>query len=111
MRFATVLLSLLALSAAPARSAEIANPDDTARFLAGLPLSPDSPLAGLTKDPEWQQHASRFNALFGQEDREHLGKVRSFAKARLSPTHDTLLYLFSGPDALHAWSRPAIFPR
>jgi hypothetical protein len=107
MRIATVLLSLLALSSAPARSAEIANPDDTARFLAGLPLSPDSPLAGLAKDPEWQQHASRFNVLFGQEDREHLGKVRSFAKARLTPTHDTLLYLFSGPDALHAL---ALFP-
>jgi hypothetical protein len=103
MRFAALLLSLLALSIAPARSAEIATPDDTARFLAGLPPSPDSPLAPLTR----QQHANHFNAIFGQEDREHLAKVRAFSKARLSPTHDTLLYMFSGPDALHAL---ALFP-
>jgi hypothetical protein len=107
MRFAALLLSLLALSIAPVRSAEIATPDDTARFLAGLPPLPDSPLAALTKDPNWQQHANHFNAIFGQEDRDHLAKVRAFAKARLSPTHDTLLYMFSGPDALHAL---ALFP-
>jgi hypothetical protein len=102
MRFAVVLLSLLALSIAPARSAEIATPDDTARFLAGLPPSPGSPLAALTKDPSWQQHANYFNSIFGQQDRGHLGKVRAFSKARLTPAHDTMLYMFSGPDALHA---------
>ncbi len=107
MKVAAVAASLLALATAPVRSAEIAMPDDTARFLAGLPPSPDSPLAALTKDPAWQQHASRFNTMFGEEDRSHLSHVRAFAKERLSPTHDTLLYMFSGPDALHAL---ALFP-
>ena len=107
MKVAAVAASLLALSMAPARSAEIAMPNDTARFLAGLPPSPDSPLAALAKDPAWQQHASRFNTMFGEEDRSHLSHVRAFAKERLSPTHDTLLYMFSGPDALHAL---ALFP-
>jgi hypothetical protein len=102
MKFAPIVLSLLTLSIAPALSTEIAMPDDTARILAGLPPSPDSPLAALAKDPAWQQHASRFNSLFGEEDRSHLSRVRAFSKERLSQTHDTLLYMFSGPDALHA---------
>jgi hypothetical protein len=109
MKFAALLASLLALSMAiaPARSAEVASPDDTARFLAGLSPSPGSPLAPLTKDPSWQQHANYFNSIFGQVDRNHLAKVRAFAKARLTTTHDTMLYMFSGPDALHAL---AFFP-
>ena len=89
------------------RSAEIATPDDTARFLAGLPPSPDSPLAALTKDPNWQQHASVSMRCSDRRTGITSRKVRAFAKARLSPTHDTLLYMFSGPDALHAL---ALFP-
>ena len=106
-RFAALLFCLLALSIAPVRSAEIANPNDTARFLAGLPVSPDSPLAALTKDPTWQSYERRFDSIFGQEDRGHLGKVRAFAKSRLITPHDTVFYFFSGPDALHA---VALFP-
>jgi hypothetical protein len=106
MKFA-VIMSLLALSTAPALCAEIANPNDTARLLAGLPVASDSPLAGLAGDPGWQAHASRFNSMFGEEDRSHLSQVRTFAKERLSPAHDTLFYFFSGPDALHA---VALFP-
>jgi hypothetical protein len=107
MRLAALFLALLALSFAPARSAEVATPDDTARFLAGLPPSADSPLLPLTKDPNWQAHANRFNSIFAQQDRGHLGRVRAFSKARLTTPHDTMLYFFSGPDALHAL---ALFP-
>jgi hypothetical protein len=107
MKLAALLVSLLALSIAPARSAEIATPNDTARFLAGLPPAPDSPLAALAKEASWQQHASTFNSMFGQEDKTHLSKIRAFAKAQLPMPHDTMLYMFSGPDALHAL---AFFP-
>jgi hypothetical protein len=106
MKFAA-LVSLLALSTAPALSAEVANPNDTARLLAGLPVASDSPLASLAGDSSWQAHASRFNSMFGEEDRSHLSQVRAFAKERLSAPHDTLYYFFSGPDALHA---VALFP-
>jgi len=54
---------MLALIAAPARSFEAATADDTARFLAGLPLSSNSPLAAYTKDPVWQQHARYFDSI------------------------------------------------
>jgi hypothetical protein len=107
MKFAALLASLLALSILPARAADNATPDDTARFLAGLPPAADSPLAPMTKDSSWQQHASAFNAMFAQEDKTHLSKVRAFAKAELPMPHDAMLYMFSGPDALHAL---ALFP-
>jgi hypothetical protein len=107
MKLVALLASLLALSIAPARSAEVVTPNDTARFLAGLPPAADSPLAALAKDASWQEHASRFNSMFGQEDKTHLSQIREFAKAHLPMPHDTMLYMFSGPDALHAL---AFFP-
>ena len=42
--------ALLLAAAAPARAVETASPNDTARFLAGMPVADDSPLAPLTKD-------------------------------------------------------------
>jgi hypothetical protein len=95
---------VLAVAPVPAWSAESATPNDTARFLAGLPPSPDSPLAPLTKDPAWQQHARYFDSIFSREDTVHLSKVRAFSKEFLGEKHDTMLYMFSGPDFLYATS-------
>jgi len=98
------LAVMLVVIAAPARSAETATANDTARFLAGLAPSPDSPLAPLTKDPVWQQHARYFDSIFGREDKATLSKVRAFSQERLTDKHDTVLYMFSGPDFLYATS-------
>jgi hypothetical protein len=103
-----LLAGLLALLILPAGSAEIATPNDTARFLAGLPPETGSPLAALTKDSSWERHANYFNSIFGQEEKNHLSKIREFSRERLSTTHDTVLYMFAGPDALHA---VAFFPK
>src|SRR5580700_9983058 len=94
----------LALPVAPARSAETATADDTARFLAGLPPAPNSPLAALAKDPGWAQHAHFFDTIFSREDASTLVKVRAFSKEYLPQQHDTMLYMFSGPDFLYATS-------
>jgi hypothetical protein len=103
--FAAALFAVvLALPVAPARSAETATPDDTARFLAGLPPAPDSPLAALAKSPDWAQHAHFFDSIFAREDANTLAKVRVFSKEHLTPQHDTMLYMFSGPDFLYATS-------
>jgi len=107
MKLAALFASLLALSILPARGAEVATPNDTARFLAGLPPATDSPLAALARDASWQDHANRFNAMFAQEDKTHLSQIRAFAKSYLPKPHDAMLYMFSGPDALHAL---AFFP-
>ena len=37
-----------------ARALPAAGPNDIARFLAGIPVPPDSPLAPLMRDPVWQ---------------------------------------------------------
>jgi hypothetical protein len=103
--FAAALFAVvLALAIVPARSAETATPDDTARFLAGLPPAPGSPLAALAKDPGWAQHARFFDSIFAREDASTLSKVRAFSKEHLPQQHDTMLYMFSGPDFLYATS-------
>jgi hypothetical protein len=102
--FAAALFAAMALSAVPARSAELAAPNDTARYLAGLAPDPQSPLAALAKSPEWTEHGRFFDAIFKREDAEALSKVRAFAKDHLTPPSDTMLYFFSGPDFLYATS-------
>jgi hypothetical protein len=103
--FAAALFAVvLALPAVSARSAETATPDDTARFLAGLPPAQNSPLAALAKDPSWAQHARFFDSIFAREDASTLSKVRAFSKEYLPQQHDTMLYMFSGPDFLYATS-------
>jgi hypothetical protein len=100
-----ILTSLVpALGAAPAQSLESVTADDTARFLAGLSPSPNSPLAALTKDPAWLSHARYFDSIFAREESAHLSKVREFSKKYLTDKHDTMLYMFSGPDFLYATS-------
>jgi hypothetical protein len=97
-------MAVLALNAAPARSSEAATANDTARFLAGLPPSPNSSLTALTKDPVWLSHARYFDSMFAREESTQLSKVREFSKKYLADKHDTMLYMFSGPDFLYASS-------
>ena len=101
---AAVLMAVLALNAAPARSSEAATANDTARFLAGLPPSPNSSLTALTKDPVWLSHARYFDSMFAREESTQLSKVREFSKKYLADKRDTMLYMFSGPDFLYASS-------
>jgi hypothetical protein len=100
LKFAAAALfaGFVAFAAAPARSADTATVDDTARFLAGLPPAADSPLAALAKSPGWVQHAHFFDTIFAREDANTLSKVRAFAKEHLTEPHDSMLYMFSGPD-------------
>ena len=94
---------MLALGAARARDSEPATADDTARFLAGLPPSLNSPLAALTKDPASLSHARYFDSIFARQS-THLSKVAEFSKEYLTDKHDTMLYMFGGPDFLYATS-------
>jgi hypothetical protein len=88
-------------------SAQSASFDDTARFLAGMPPSSDSPLAALTQDPVWQQHARHFNSAFGSLDKNQFAKIRAWSSAKLTDPRPVLFYMFSGPDFLYA---NAFFP-
>ena len=104
MAGAALLVVVLVLVTAPVRGAETVTPDDNARYLAGLPPAPDSPLAALANDPRWQRHVRYFDAVFEREDATTLSKVRDFAREHLTEKHDTMLYMFSGPDFLYATS-------
>jgi hypothetical protein len=92
---------LLALGFA-AHAADTITADDTARFLAGMQPSANSPLTPLTKDPGWQRHAKFFDSAFGQLEQRQLSKIRTWADANLAAPRPTMFYMFSGPDFLYA---------
>src|SRR6516162_9320574 len=66
-------------------------------------LKPDR-LAAFTNDPFWVSHARNLNSMFEREESVQLSKVREFSKRYLTDKHDTMLYMFSGPDFLYATS-------
>jgi hypothetical protein len=49
-------------------------------------------------------HARNLNSMFAREESIQLSKVREFSKKYLTDKHDTMLYMFSGPDFLYATS-------
>src|ERR1700730_6387217 len=106
MKFAVVAAAMLlaaALAAAmPAGAAGTVTADDTARFLAGMQPSADSPLTPLTQDPAWQRHARFFDAAFAQLEQRQLLKIRAWAEVNLAAPRPTMFYMFSGPDFLYA---------
>jgi hypothetical protein len=101
MRIAAVALALVAAAVSSARAAD-ATFDDTARFLAGMQPSADSPLTPLTKDPGWQRHAKFFDGAFAQLEQRQISKIRNWADVNLAAPRPTMFYMFSGPDFLYA---------
>jgi hypothetical protein len=96
------IAAVLFAAALPARAADTATADDTARFLAGMLPSADSPLMPLTRDPVWQHHARFFDAAFAQLEQRQLSKIRAWADTNLAAPRPTMFYMFSGPDFLYA---------
>jgi hypothetical protein len=97
------LAAIMFLAAAlPSRAADTATVDDTARFLAGMMPSANSPLVPLTRDPAWQHHAHFFDAAFAQLEQRQLSKIRAWSETNLAAPRPTMFYMFSGPDFLYA---------
>src|SRR5438067_9440087 len=93
---------LLLLAGAPLHAADTASPGDTARFLAGMPVAAESPLAPLTKDGAWQQHARSFDSAFGRLDQGPFTRIRAWSEKNITAPPPTVFYMFSGPDFLYA---------
>ena len=93
------------------RAAGLSSPaNEAARYLAGLPVAPGSPLTPLTQDARWIAHAKAMNQAFSQLDQRQLNNIRIFQAENIAPATQlshTCLYLFSGPDFLYA---DAMFP-
>ncbi|HEY7246947.1 MAG TPA: hypothetical protein VH678_23990 [Xanthobacteraceae bacterium] len=97
----TAAAGLLLLAVTPVRAADTASPNDTARFLAGMPVAPESPLAPLTKDGSWQQHARSFDGAFGRLEQGQLARIRAWSEKNITAPPPTVFYMFSGPDFLY----------
>jgi hypothetical protein len=90
---------------APVAAVQSSPANDTARYLAGLPVPPGSPIAALAQDPSWGAHARAMNQAFGQLERRQLNNIRVFRSEAIAPATEesrVCVYLFSGPDFLYA---------
>jgi hypothetical protein len=97
----TAMAGLLLVAACPVRAADV-SPNDAARFLAGMPPADESPLAPMTKDRSWQEHARVFNAAFQRVEQSQLARIRAWSSSNITEARPTLFYMFSGPDFLYA---------
>jgi hypothetical protein len=81
-----------------------AGPNDVARFLAGMPVPPNSPIAPLTRDPAWQEHAAFFEEQFSKLNLRQLQKLHGWQETYLAQSQQPIpvaFYMFSGPDFLY----------
>lgn len=102
VKIAALAAVMFLAPALPVRAADTVTADDTARFLAGMAPSADSPLTALTREPSWQRHAKFFDNAFGQLEQRQLSKIRNWTEANLAAPRPTMFYMFSGPDFLYA---------
>ncbi len=101
LKIAVLVVSAVIPAASPAYGIEPASPNDTARFLAGMHPSPQSPLAPLTRERNWQQHAETLDAIWKGLDAQQLSKIRAWSQANLTARKPVTYYPFSGPDFLY----------
>jgi hypothetical protein len=58
---------------------------DAARYLAGMPVSVESPLTRLTSDPRWIAHSNAMTAAFSRLDQVQLSAIRVWRAEFLAP--------------------------
>src|SRR6266487_1046398 len=95
----------------PANNSVLPSPDDTARFLAGMPLPKNSPLALLATDPAWQNHSTFFENAFSKLNQRQLQKLHAWQQNYLPEATQPMpvaFYMFSGPDFLYV---DQLFPK
>jgi hypothetical protein len=104
------LMNALSLSAqqnpevAPRAIPVNTGPNDVARFLAGMPVPENSPLAPLMRDPVWQAHAAFFEEQFSKVNLRQLQKLHGWQATYLPESLQPIpvvFYMFSGPDFLY----------
>ena len=107
--FSRVVVCLLVLVVCQTTFAQpTATLDDTARLLAGLPVT--GPLTGLTQDQRWQGHAAAMDKAWKTKEFFQLGPIATWMSSHAPECYQssgTMYYMFSGPDFLYAY---AFFP-
>jgi hypothetical protein len=103
--YALILSMLLATSAFGQQRPTL---DDSARFLAGLPVK--GALEPLTQSEVWRNHANALDEAWFKKEYFQLGPIRAWMAANANEYYNssnTMYYMFSGPDFLYAH---AFFP-
>src|SRR5438105_264588 len=104
-------IALATTLVAPCVSANAQNSaslDDTARLLAGLPVT--GALAPFTQASGWQAHAAAMDKAWKTKEYFQLGPIATWMNAHAPEYYrstGTMYYMFSGPDFLYA---DAFFP-
>jgi len=91
-------------AARPMQSTGPPPPNDTSRFLAGMPIPRNSPLAPLTSDPAWQEHAANFEKAFAKLNMRQLATLHAWEEQYFPEAKEHIpvaFYMFSGPDFLY----------
>jgi hypothetical protein len=104
-RQALVLWLLLAASALAQQPPTL---DDSAHFLAGLPVK--GALEPITQTDTWRSHANALDEAWFKKEHFQLGPIRAWMAANADEYYqssNTMYYMFSGPDFLYAH---AFFP-
>jgi len=80
-----------------------ATDDDTARFLAGLPVPQGSPFYATEQSPEWNKYSSAMQTEWSETDKNQFALVDAFQQRELARlhSHNFVFYPFSGPDVLY----------
>ncbi len=97
----TIPLLLFLLITLAARGA---TPQDTAQFLAGLPVR-GTALEPLSRSAAWVDHATGFDEAWQKLETRQLAKIRAWGPEFLAEAYrerSPVFYFFSGPDILYA---------
>jgi hypothetical protein len=79
--------------------------NDEARFLAGLPVSPGSPMEALEASKVGREHAAAVGKTWAELESVRLKAMGEWSEAELKPRINAtlpLIYLFGGPDFVSA---------
>jgi len=99
-RLSLFLLSVLLAGNVLAQRATI---DETAKFLAGMPVQ--GPLEPLTRDAAWLDHARNMEGAWFKKDSLQIRPIRGWMLANAPEVYtnaSTVYYMFGGPDFLYA---------
>lgn len=91
------------VASAIAAAAQPASVDETAKFLAGIPVN--GVLAPLMQAPGWQEHASAMDDAWNRKTRRQIEPISAWMDTNAPDAYNatgTMYYMFSGPDALYA---------
>jgi hypothetical protein len=104
MKTGCAFLAILGALVATCGARDFITANDQARWLAGLPVPEDSPLAACTTLPSWLRHASEMDQAWAQCEDRSLAKARVWSSTfvRSSGSTEPCFYMFSGPDLLYA---------